>query len=181
MVQDVRRLLQTKNCTKGQSPIKQHQGGQSIATCCSGYSWPTPRVATGNCYVLVVGDYFSRWIEAYAIPNKEVVTVSKKLTEEFFLWFFPQEQLHSDQGRQFELELIAEVCKLLGIAKNTDNSVSPQSDGLVERFNRTLLIMLATIAERKPFEWEDHLRSLCMAYSSVHPTTSFSPFFLMFG
>ena len=58
----------------------------------------------------------------------------------------------------------------------------PQSDGLVERFNRTLLSMLATVTERKPLEWEDHLRSLCMAYnSSVHPTTGYSPFFLMFG
>ena len=43
---------------------------------------------------------------------------SEKLTEEFFLRFSPPEQLHSDQGRNFESALIAEICKLLGIKKS---------------------------------------------------------------
>ena len=42
--------------------------------------------------------------------------------------------------------------------------------------------MLATAAEERPFEWEEHLRHLCMAYNtSVHPSTSYTPFYLMFG
>ena len=167
---------------KARAPLNSIKVGSPLQLVAVDILGPLPESATGNRYILVVGDYFSRWMEAYAIPNQEAVTVSKKLTEEFFLRFSPPEQLHSDQGRQFESELVAEVCKLLGIAKTRTTPYHPQSDGLVERFNRTLLTMLATIAERKPFEWEDHLRSLCMAYnSSVHPTTGYSPFFLMFG
>ena len=42
--------------------------------------------------------------------------------------------------------------------------------------------MLATAVRDRPFEWEQHLRRLCLAYNtSVHPTTGFSPFYLMFG
>ena len=42
--------------------------------------------------------------------------------------------------------------------------------------------MLATAVSDKPFEWEQHLRRLCFAYNtSIHPTTGFSPFSLMFG
>ena len=42
--------------------------------------------------------------------------------------------------------------------------------------------MLSTVAETHPFDWESQLRPLCMAYNtSVHPTTGYSPFFLMFG
>ena len=42
--------------------------------------------------------------------------------------------------------------------------------------------MLATTAERKPFEWEDHLQRVYFAYNTiVHPTTGYTPFFLMFG
>ena len=42
--------------------------------------------------------------------------------------------------------------------------------------------MLATAVSDRPFEWEQHLRRLCFAYNtSIHPTTGFSPFALMFG
>ena len=96
-------------------------------------------------------------MEAYPIPNQEATTVAKKLTEEFFFRFSPPEQLHSDQGRHFESELIAEICKLLGIKKTHTTSYHPQSDALVERYNRTLLSMPATTATKNPFDWESHL------------------------
>ena len=58
----------------------------------------------------------------------------------------------------------------------------PQSDGLVERFNRTLLSMLSTTIADHPLDWEDKLRQLCYAYNtSVHSSTGYTPFFLMFG
>ena len=66
-----------------------------------------------------------------------------KLTDEFFFRFSPAEQLHSDQGRNFESDVIVEVCRLLGVVKTRTTPYHPQSDGLVERFNRTLLDMLA--------------------------------------
>jgi transposase InsO family protein len=121
-------------------------------------------------------------MEAYPIPNQEARTVARKITDEFFFRFSPPDQLHSNQGRQFESELMAEVCRLLGIHKTRTTPYHPQSDGLVERYNRTLLSMLATAASDNCFEWEDHLRPLCMAYNtSINPTTGFSPFYLMFG
>ena len=57
----------------------------------------------------------------------------------------------------------------------------PQSDG-IERFKHTLLSMLGTVASENPFNWESHLRPLSLAYNTiVHPTTGYTPFFLMFG
>ena len=103
--------------------------------------------------------------------------MTKKLTDEFFFRFSPPEQLHSDQGRNFESETISEICKLLGVVKTRTTPYHPQSDGLVERFNRTLLDMLSTAAGEHPFDWECHLRRLCLAYNtSVHPTTGHTPF-----
>jgi transposase InsO family protein len=112
----------------------------------------------GNSYILVVADYFTRWSEAFAIPNQEASTVAQLLTDKVFFRFSPPEQLHSDQGRQFESVLIAEMCKILGIVKSRTPPYHPQSDGLVERFNRTLLDMLATAATDYPFDWQQHLR-----------------------
>ena len=143
---------------------------------------PFPESANGNSYILVVSDYFTRWTEAYAIPNQEATTIAQKLTDEFFFRFSIPEQLHSDQGRNFESQVIGEVCKLLEVAKTHTTPYHPQSDGVVERFNRTLLDMLATAVRDQPFCWEDHLRRLCMAYNtSVHPTTGYTPFYLMYG
>ena len=51
---------------------------------------------------------------------------------------------------------------------------------MVERFNRTLLDMLATTAHNHPSDL--YIRKVCLAYnSSSHSTIGFSPFFLMFG
>ena len=58
-----------------------------------------PESPAGNMYVLVVADYFTKWTEAYPIPNQEATTVASKLVDEFFFRFSPPEQLHSDQGR----------------------------------------------------------------------------------
>ena len=143
---------------------------------------PLPESHSGNSYVMVVGDYFTRWMEALPIPNQEAETVAKQLVDEVFLRYSVPEQLHSDQGRQFESELVREVCKLLNIRKTRTTPYHPQCDGLVERFNRTLLDMLATCSKDHPFDWEQHIRKACIAYNtSVNQSTGFTPFYLMFG
>ena len=83
-------------------------------------------------YILVASDYFTRWAEAYAIPNQEAITVATTLIDEFFCRFSIPQQLHSDQGRQFESDVMKEVCKLLQISKTRTTPYHPQSDGLVE-------------------------------------------------
>ena len=110
---------------------------------------PLPVTSSGNRYILVAGDYFTKWIEVYAVPNDESITVADKLVNEMFCRFATPTpvSLHSDQGRQFETELIAHICRLLHIRKSRTYSYHPQSDGFIERFNHTILSMLATWLE----------------------------------
>ena len=187
---DVRDWCQTRGaCAKRKSPPT--SGRAPMQTITAGYPTqvmavdllgPLPESKNGKSYVLVVGDYYSKWMEALPVPNQEVPTVVEKLVDEVFLRFSPPEQLHSDQGHQFESALIAEICKLLQIRKTRTTPYHPQCDGLVERFNRTLLSMMATCAEGHPFDWEQQLRKVCMAYNtSVQSSTGFTPFYLMFG
>ena len=78
--------------------------------------------------------------------------------------------------------LVAEICKVLGIKKTRTTPYHPQGDGMVERFNRTLISLLSTAIKDHHTKWEDHLRATCMAYNtSEQSTTGFTPFFLMFG
>ena len=74
---------------------------------------PFPESPSRNSYIIVVAVYFTRYTEAYPIPNQEATTVARKLVDEFFLRFSLPDQLHSDQGRNFESAVISEVCKLL--------------------------------------------------------------------
>ena len=91
------------------------------------------------------------------MPNQEVPTIAKVLADEFFCRFGPLRQLHSDQGRQFESKLIAEICTQLEIKKSRTSPYYPQRDGQIECFNRTLLHMLATTSKDNPLSWEEHL------------------------
>ena len=93
---------------------------------------PFPETDRGNLYVLVAADYFTRWVEAYAIPYQEAATVASKLVDEMFCHFSIPEQLHSDQGRQFESSVMQEVGQILQIHKIRTTPYNPQSDGLVE-------------------------------------------------
>ena len=176
-------------CARRKYPIPQRKA--SMQTIQAGYPMqvvavdimgPLPETDDGNKYVLVAVDYFTRWTEAYGIRNQEAATVAKKLVDEVFCRFSPPEQLHSDQGRQFESDLIQELCKLLQVRKTRTTPYHPQCNGVVERFNRTLLDMLSTTVGDHPSDWDQSIRKLCMAYnSSVHSATGFTPFFLMFG
>ena len=90
--------------------------------------------------------------------------------------------MHSDQGREFENNLMQELCLLCGAHKTQTTPHHPASDGLVERFNRTLLMMLAMFVGENRDNWDDLLPAVMMAYRrSVHESTGFSPYRLMFG
>ena len=98
-----------------------------------------------------------------------------------FCRFLPPEQLNSDQGRQFELTLMKQISDILKIKKTRISAyhpVHPQCDGLVERFNRILLSMLSTTTKDHPFNWENQINKVCMAYNtSVHASSGYTPFF----
>ena len=75
-----------------------------------------------------------------------------------------------------------EVCRILQIHKTRTTPYHLQSDGLVESFNQTLINVQATTVGDHPREWECQLSKLCVTYNtSVHSSTGFTPFYLMFG
>ena len=110
---------------------------------------PLPVTNDGNEYIIVLCDYFTKWVEAYAVPDHQALTVGDKIVSEFVCTFGVPRQIHTDQGREFESELFSTLCKKLGIEKTRTTPYRPQSDGLVERFNRTLQQMLTSYAMKK--------------------------------
>ena len=60
----------------------------------------------GNKYVLVVGDYFTKWTEAYPLPDQKAETVATALVDNFITRFGLPKEIHTDQGRDFETNLV---------------------------------------------------------------------------
>ena len=108
---------------------------------------PFPLTEDWNKYILIVADYFTKWVEAYPLPNQEAPTVAEVLVKEYVCCFGVPLLLHSDQGRNFESAVFQGMCQLLGIRKTRTTPYHPQSDGMVERFNRTLEAQLSKFAD----------------------------------
>ena len=116
------------------------------------------------------------------MPNMEAKTVAELFVNQFIARFGVPDILHTDQGRNFESLLMKETCQLLGVQKTRTSPYHPQSDGLIERFNRTLLNMLSIAAAENERDWDLHVPLLMVAYrTSMQESTGCTPFYLMFG
>lgn len=143
---------------------------------------PLPLTISGNRYIVICMDYFTKWPEAFALPNQKTEEVATALVNEVFCRFGVPFALHSDQGRNFESEVFQKTMEILGIEKTRTTPLRPQSDGMVERFNRTVLDYLAKFVDRNQRNWDELLPLALLAYRSAeHEVTKFSPALLTFG
>ena len=143
---------------------------------------PLPETEAGNRFIVVIADYFTKWTEAYPVPNHKAETIADKVIKEFFNRFGLPEFIHTDQGRDFESRLFQEMCTILEIEKTRTTPWHPQSDGMVERFNRTIETLLRQCVDQNQRNWDDKLSFCCAAYrSALHSTTAFTPNQLMMG
>ena len=164
------------------APMQLERAGQPMQRVAMDILGPLPETPRGNKYVLVISDYFTKWCEALPMANMEAATVARLFVSEFVCRFGAPESLHTDQGRNFESTLVKEMCRLLGIHKTRTTPYHPQSDGMVERLNRTILAMLSISTAEHERDWDLHLPAVMLAYrSSVQETTGATPFSLMFG
>ena len=82
----------------------------------------------------------------------------------------------------FSAELTAEMMKCVDILQIHSSPYHPQTNGLVERQNRTLTLMLRTVCSRRQDDWDVYLgRVICASNSTRHSTTGVSPFILWHG
>lgn len=167
---------------KSRAPLGTYNVGAPMERIAIDILGPLPVMKNGNKFCLVITDCFTKWTEAYGIPNQEASTVAQKIINEFVCRFGAPLQIHTDQGTHFESHLFRQMCDLLCIEKTRTTSFRPQSNGSVERLNRTLLKMLSNYCETNQHSWEEYLPQVLLAYrSSIHSTTGFTPNFLTFG
>ena len=134
-----------------------------------------------NRYILTMVDTATRWCEGVALKEIKSTDVTNALFQIFSRLGMPREIL-SDNGKQLVSNAMEEVMKMLNIDRRLSTPYHAQSNGLVERFNGTLKLMLRKLTAENPETWDEMLPAVLFAYREVpNQTTGYSPFELMYG
>ncbi|CAH1257446.1 GIN1 [Branchiostoma lanceolatum] len=143
---------------------------------------PYPKSHKGNKYILVLSDYFTKWVEVFPMADITAESVVKCFYEGWICVHGPPQSLHTDQGSNFDSVHVKDLCRFMKIHKTRTTPYHPQSDGLVERFNRTMGNILRSRVAPHQRDWDEHLPEVKFAYNtSCHATTGFSPYFVQHG
>ena len=137
---------------------------------------------SGNKYILMMCDQFTKWLECAAIPDQSAEKVAKHFLERFITTFGCPLEVHSDQGSNFQSNLFQAMCGALKIAKTRTTPYRPCSNGQVERQNRTVLQMIRCRIQGEVHDWDKDLHLITMAlHSTENRSTGFTPNQLMLG
>jgi len=142
---------------------------------------PLPRSSLQNKYALVVVDHFTKWVEIFPLRTQEATEVAKRLMKVVCRFGIP-DQILTDQGTNFQAELLEEIWNLLDVHKTRTTPYHPQCDGQSERFMRTIKEMITSYVSENQRDWDAKLEILTFAYNTAtHEGTKHSPYYLMFG
>lgn len=142
---------------------------------------PFPKSKKGNIFLLVVVDYFTKWIELFPLRDSKTPRICQILKDEIFnRWGVPK-YLLSDRGPQFLSQLLIDLCRSWGVTQKLTTSYHPQTN-LTERVNRTLKTMMASYVGENHKEWDMWLAEFRFAINNAkHETTNRTPAELTLG
>jgi len=123
-----------------------------------------PKTDSGNRFVLVIVDCFTKWVEAFPVKNTRAKTIAEVFVREIISRHGVPSEIHTDQGRNFESKLFLELTELLGM-KKTRTALHPQSDGQVERQHQTIINYLAKFIAENQKNGDQWIFMFLLAYS----------------
>ena len=163
-------------------PLHQYVVGVPMERLAMDVAGPYPVTSAGNQYCLMVGCYFSKWLECFPIPDQKATTVARKLVFEIVARYGAFRELHSDQGTNFGSKVVLEVCRLFGIHKTRTTPYHPRSDGFIERSFRTLGRCLKAACRETKQEWDELVPLILMSYRATpQASTGVTPNMMMLG
>ncbi len=137
---------------------------------------PFPTAVDGSNYLVVLQDYFTKWPEAIALKTVESDAIQNWLLSDVIPRYGVFNELVTDQGVQFISRSFQDFCKNLGIKHKTTSPFHPQTDGMVEKFNRTFLNMVRNYVSENQTDWSSHVPLLLYSYrTAVHDSIGVSP------
>jgi hypothetical protein len=142
---------------------------------------PLPCSKKGKRYIVVAIDYLTKWPEAKALSQATAEQVAQFIYEDIICRHGCPMKILSDRGTHFNNKMIQELMQKFEIKHLFSTPYHPQTNGLVERFNRTLCESLAKLGQGSD-DWDLFIAPTLFAYrTSKNATTKMEPFYLVYG
>jgi transposase InsO family protein len=134
----------------------------------------------GNKYLLTFIDHFTKYVEAFPIPDQTAETCARIYATQIVTRHGTGSQLITDQGRYFMSSFFQESCKILGIRTTRNTSYHPQSNGSIERWHRSLHTGLSHYINSANNNWDTLITFYLTVYRAIpNSVTGYSPFLLL--
>jgi len=129
---------------KEKSPLQIYNDGTPFERVQMDILEPLPETSSGNKYLLVVVDCFTKWVEAFPLKNVRSKIIAEMFLNQIISRHGVSLKIHI--GRNFESKIFRELSRIQRIRKMRTTSLHPQSDGQVKRQHRIILDYLAKFA-----------------------------------
>ena len=138
---------------------------------------PLPRTKHGNRFLLVIADRYSKVTKTVPLRTVTALSVARAFCDHWAYVYGPPVSLLTDNGPQFTAKFFQAVCGELGIRKVFTTAYHPQTNGQVERYNRTILASLRGYVAARQDDWDDYTSAVTFAYNCrVHSSLGMPPF-----
>ena len=143
---------------------------------------PFRKSKSGNTFIIAATDFFTKWSEAKAIPAATKEHCADFILDRIVTKHGCPKVLLTDRGPQFRSLFSEIIYKRIGIKHLMTTAYWLQCNGLVEKFNQTLGKSITMYVDSEQSNWDEGLQAIVFSYNtSIHPTTKYSPFFLVYG
>jgi len=126
---------------------------------------PLTETKTGNVFLLIIVDRFSKLVRAVPLAGITAMDVSSAFFRDWISVYGPPDTVLTDNGPQFASLFFQGVCNFMGIRNLYTSTYHPQSNGQVERFNKTLVDMFMHYIEDHQDDWDELVSVLALAYN----------------
>jgi transposase InsO family protein len=138
---------------------------------------PLNETAMGHKFILVIQDIFSKFVVVCPLRGTTAEKIAAALIQHWVGVFGCPTRLLTDNGSNFTSMTMNDVLILLKVQKLWTSPYRPQTDGSVERFNRTLNAMMSHYLDREQSNWDSFISLLALAYNSTfNPQIGTSPY-----
>ena len=154
---------------------------EPIIKCAMDICGPFEKTKNGNVFVMTMQCCFSKYMVMVPIPDQTAQTVAKYLIKRFICIYGCPEIILTDLGKNFVSKLLKEVAKQFSIKRVFTTPYRPSSNGALERAHTKLNEFLRHYTNKER-EWDELIEFASFCYNtSVHESTNFSPYELLFG
>ena len=115
---------------------------------------PLTKTKKSHRFLLVISDRFSKLNHIVALRRIDAYTVAVAFVEGWVFKYGPPKTWISHNGKQFAAKFFLAVCSFLGLTNVFTSTYHPQTNGQVERYNRTILAMLRNYVNEYQNDWD---------------------------